>query len=118
MSPKDSWIRCLAYAKQVFDVVRSVRALSGQPSAGSYVWASFQTTELFKEYQLHNWGEHPKTSSILARTAMRKEGKALEDLAAKVQSHTTLVNRHAGDIKELQKDVKALKMKQGNYPQP
>jgi hypothetical protein len=109
MSPKDSWVRCLAYAKQVFDVVRSVRALSGQPSAGSYVWTSFQTTGLLKEYQLHNWVEHPKTSSILARTAMRKEGKALEELAAKVQSHTTLVNRHAGDIKELQKDVKALK---------
>eukprot|EP00804_Cyclotella_cryptica_P003634 CCRYP_002218-RA/>CCRYP_002218-RA protein AED:0.69 eAED:0.69 QI:0/0/0/1/0/0.5/2/0/747 len=98
MSPKDSWVRCLAYAKQVFDVVRS-------------------TTELLKEYQLHNWVEHPKTSSILARTAMRKEGKALEDLVAKVQSHTTLVNSHAGDIKELQKDVKALKMKNGDSPQ-
>jgi len=109
MSSKETWVRCLAYAKQVFDVVRSVRALSGQPAAGSYVWASFQTTELLKEYQLHNWVEHPKTSSILARTAMRKEGKALEELTSKVQSQSVLVNRHTGDIKELQKDMKLVK---------
>lgn len=90
-------------------MVRSVRALSGQPAAGSYVWASFQTTELLKEYQLHNWVEHPKTSSILARTAMHKEGKALEELSTKLQSQSVLVNRHTGEIKELQKDMKLVK---------
>ena len=41
MSPKDTWVCCLAYAKQVFDVVKTVRAVNNRPSVGSYIWASF-----------------------------------------------------------------------------
>jgi hypothetical protein len=65
--------------------------------------------ELLKEYQRNNWVEHPKTSSILARTAMRREGKLLEDLSSKMQGVSTIVNRHTGDIKKLQEDFKDVK---------
>jgi peptidoglycan hydrolase CwlO-like protein len=55
--------------------------------------------------------EHPKTSAILALTSMRKEGKAIEELSSKVQSHGSAINRQTGDIKKLQEDMKDLKRK-------
>jgi wobble nucleotide-excising tRNase len=75
------------------------------------IWSSFRTTELLKEYQRHNWVEHPKTSSILALTSMRKEGKAMEELSSKVNSQVTTVNRHTTEIKRLTEDIKELRKK-------
>jgi hypothetical protein len=62
----------MVYAKQIFDDVRTVRSPNSAASTGSYVWAAFLTVHLLKEYQRHNWVEHPKTSSILALTSMGK----------------------------------------------
>lgn len=80
-------------------------------STGSRIWASFRTTKILREYQRHNWVEHPKTSAILALTSMRKEGKAIEELSSKVQSHSSQLNRGLGDINKLQEDFKDLRKK-------
>jgi hypothetical protein len=111
MSAKESWSRVMVYVKQIFDDVRTVRSPNSAASTGSYVWAAFRTAQLLKEYQRHNWVEHPKTSSILALTSMRKEGKAIEELASKVQGHTTMFTRVNGDIKKCQEEMKDLKKK-------
>jgi hypothetical protein len=107
MSAKESWSRVMVYAKQVFDDVRTVWAPNSAASSGSYVWAAFCTAHLLKEYQRHNWVEHPKTLSILALTSMRKEGKAIEELTSKVQGHTSSVSKVAGDVKSCKKSLKS-----------
>jgi hypothetical protein len=111
MSSKESWNRVMVYVKQVFDDVRTVRTPNSAASTGSYVWAAFRTAQLLKEYQQHNWVEHPKTSSILALTSMHKEGKAIEELTSKVQAQTSTISRVSGDVKKVQDDVKELKRK-------
>jgi hypothetical protein len=111
MSVKESWNRVMIFAKQIFEDIRTVRAPNVAASTGSRIWASFRTTEILKEYQRHNWVEHPKTSAILALTSMRKEGKAIEELSSKVQSHSSQLNRGLGDIKKLQEEFKDLKKK-------
>lgn len=111
MSAKEAWNRVMIFAKQIFEDIRTVRAPNVAASTGSRIWASFRTTEILKEYQRHNWVEHPKTSAILALTSMRKEGKAIEELSSKVQSHGSALNRQTGDIKKLQEDMKDLKKK-------
>jgi hypothetical protein len=40
---------------------------------------------------------------------MRREGKAIEELSSKVQSHGSALNPQTGDIKKLQEDMKDLK---------
>lgn len=111
MSSKDSWSRVMVFARQIFTDIASVRALNSEGSLGSMIWASFRTTELLKEYQRHNWVEHPKTSSILALTSMRKEGKAIEEINSKLNSQNVAINRHTGDIKKIQDNMKDLKRK-------
>jgi hypothetical protein len=111
MSGKESWSRVMIFAKQIFEDIRTVRAPNVAASTGSRILASFRTTEILKEYQRHNWVEHPKTSAILALTSMRKEGKAIEELSSKVQSHSSQLNQRLGDIKKLQEDLKDLKKK-------
>jgi wobble nucleotide-excising tRNase len=111
MSDKDAWQRVLVFAKQVFADIATVRAPNSESSMGSMIWSSFRTAELLKEYQRHNWVEHPKTSSILALTSMRKEGKAMEELSSKVNSQVTTVNRHTTEIKRLTEDIKELRKK-------
>jgi hypothetical protein len=88
----------MVYAKQIFDDVRTVRSPNSAASTGSYVWAAFRTAYLLKEYQRHNWVEHLKTSSILALTSMRKEGKAIEELSSKLQGHTSMFSRITGKM--------------------
>lgn len=102
MSPKEAWSRVMIFAKQVFADVATVRAPNSEASMGSMIWSSFQTSTMLKEYQRHTWVEHPKTSSILALTSMRKEGKAIEEVGSKLTAQSTLINRHTGDIKKLQ----------------
>jgi hypothetical protein len=111
MSSKEAWNRVMIFAKQIFEDIRNVQAPNVAASTGSRIWASFRTTEILKEYQRHNWVEHPKTSAILALTSMRKEGKAIEELSGKVQSQGTVLNRATGDVKKLQEDMKELKRK-------
>lgn len=111
MSNKEAWSRVMVFARQIFTDIATVRALNSEGSLGSMIWASFRTSELLKEYQRHNWVEHPKTSSILALTSMRKEGKAIEEVNSKLIAHNTVLNRHTGDIKKLQDDIKELKKK-------
>ena len=111
MSSKESWSRVMVFARQIFSDIATVRALNSEGSLGSKIWASFRTSELLKEYQRHNWVEHPKTSSILALTSMRKEGKAIEEINSKLNSQNAAINRHTGDIKKVQDDVKDLKRK-------
>lgn len=111
MSDKDAWQRVLVFAKQVFADIATVRAPNSESSMGSMIWSSFRTAELLKEYQRHNWVEHPKTSSILALTSMRKEGRAMEELTTKVNTQTTTVNRHTTEIKRLTEDIKELRKK-------
>eukprot|EP00956_Cyclotella_meneghiniana_P032987 scaffold92597_cov45-Cyclotella_meneghiniana.AAC.2 len=86
MSSKESWSRVMVFARQIF-------------------------SDIATEYQRHNWVEHPKTSSILALTSMRKEGKAIEEINSKLNSQNAAINRHTGDIKKVQDDVKDLKRK-------
>jgi hypothetical protein len=110
MSSKDSWSRVM-FARQIFMDIVSVRALNSEGFLGSMIWASFRTTELLKEYQRHNWVEHPKMSSILALTSMRKEGKAIEEINSKLNSQNVTINWHTGDIKKIQDNMKDLKRK-------
>ena len=42
---------------------------------------------------------------------MRKEGKAIEEVNSKLTAQSTLVNRHTGDIKKIQEEIKDLKKK-------
>ncbi|KAL7484126.1 hypothetical protein ACHAW6_010879 [Cyclotella cf. meneghiniana] len=111
LSAKDSWQRVAAYARQIFAHVATIRTPNSEASVGSLIWASFRTSQLLKEYQANNWIEHPKTSSILARTAMRKEGHAITELSARVTTQGTTVNRHTGDIKKVADELKELKRK-------
>ena len=111
MSTKESWERVSVFARQVFLDVASVRAPHSEASVGSMIWSSFRTTQLLKDYQRHGWVEHPKTSSILALTSMRKEGRAVEELTSKVNSQTTTLNRHGNEIKRIVDDLKELKKK-------
>ncbi|KAL3770242.1 hypothetical protein ACHAWO_009556 [Cyclotella atomus] len=111
MSDKDAWQRVLVFAKQLFVDVATVRAPNSESSMGSMIWSSFRTAELLKEYQRHNWVEHPKTSSILALTSMRKEGRAIEELASKFNTQLASVNRHTTELKRLGDDLKELRKK-------
>ena len=111
MPAKEAWSRVMIFAKQVFADVATVRAPNSEASMGSMIWSSFQTSNMLKEYQRHTWVEHPKTSSILALTSMRKEGKAIEEVNSKLTAQSTLVNRHTGDIKKIQEEIKDLKKK-------
>ena len=111
MSDAEAWQRNLVFAKQVFDEVATVRTTNSESSMSSKVWASFRTSELLKVYQRHNWVEHPKTSSILALTSIRKEGKALAESAAQLQSHKASIKNHDAAIKKLTEDIKELKKK-------
>lgn len=111
MSSKEAWSRVIVFVRQIFTNIATVRALNSEGSLGSMIWASFHTTELLKEYQRHNWVEHPKTSSILALTSMRKEGKAIEEINLKLSSQNVAINCHTGDIKKIQDDIKELKRK-------
>lgn len=109
LGAKDAWLRCGVFGKQVFDDIRTVRAPNAEATAGSFIWAAFHTTELLKEYQRHNWVQHPKTSALLALTNMRVEGKLVEEMQASVKSQNVIVSRHTGDIKKLQDDLSKLK---------
>jgi hypothetical protein len=111
MTDKDAWQRVLVYTKQVFSDIATVRAPNSEASMGSMIWSSFKTAELLKEYQRHNWIEHPKTSSILALTSMRKEGRALEELTTKLNTNVATVNRHTTEIKRVADDLKDLRKK-------
>jgi hypothetical protein len=112
MSDKDAWQRVLVFAKQVFVDVATVRAPNSESSMGSMIWSPFRTAELLKEYQRHNWVEHPKTSSFLALTSMRKEGiRAMEELTSKVNTQIASVNRHSTELKRLADDLKDLRKK-------
>ena len=111
MTDAEAWQRNLVFAKQVFDEVATVRTTNSESSMSSKVWASFRTSELLKVYQRHNWVEHPKTSSILALTSIRKEGNALADTAAQLLSHKTSIKNHDTSIKKLTDEIKELKKK-------
>jgi hypothetical protein len=101
----------LVFSKQIFDDVALVRAINSEGTIASKVWASFKTTEMLKSYQMHNWVEHPKASSILALTSIRKEGKIVTDTIAKLRDQNSTTAKHSADIKELQEEIKALKQK-------
>ena len=109
ISDKEAWSRGLVFTKQVFDDVAKVRAINSEGTIGSKVWASFRTLEMLKSYQLHEWVEHPKASSILALTSIRKEGKIVSDTVAKLRDQASAVVKHTGEIKALKEDIKALK---------
>jgi hypothetical protein len=94
------------FVKQVFDDIAVVRAVNSEATLGSKVWASFVTANMLRGYQTNNWVEHPKTSSILALTAMRKEGRALQQMMATLGSHTSTLQSHTTDIKKLKEDMK------------
>lgn len=111
MSDKEAWSRGLVFSKQIFDDVALVRAINSEGTIASKVWASFKTTEMLKSYQMHNWVEHPKASSILALTSIRKEGKIVTDTIAKLRDQNSTIAKHSTDIKKLQEDIKALKQK-------
>lgn len=70
ISDKEAWARGLVFSKQIFDNIAKVRAINSEGTIGSKVWASFRTVEMLKSYQLHEWVEHPKASSILALTSI------------------------------------------------
>jgi hypothetical protein len=106
MEEKEAWTRVLVFVKQVFDDIAVVRAVNSEATLGSKVWASFVTANMLRGYQTNNWVEHPKTSSILALTAMRKEGRALQQMMATLGSHTSTLQSHTTDIKKLKEDMK------------
>ena len=68
MTPKDAWVRNLAFTKAVFDHILLVRMPNSESSVGSKIWCSFCMANTFIEYLDNNWVEHPKTSSILMLT--------------------------------------------------
>lgn len=94
------------FVKQVFDDVAAVRAVNSEATLGSRVWASFATAHMLKVYQHNNWIEHPKTSSILAITSMRKEGKAIDQMATTLGTHTSTLQSHTAEIKKLKEEMK------------
>lgn len=103
---KECWSRVLVFVKQVFDDVAAVRAVNSEATLGSRVWASFATAHMLKVYQHNNWIEHPKTSSILAITSMRKEGKAIDQMATTLGTHTSTLQSHTAEIKKLKEEMK------------
>ena len=109
ISDKEAWARGLVFSKQVFDDVSKVRAINSEGTIGSKAWASFRTVEMLKSYQLHEWVEHPKASSILALTSIRKEGKIVSDTVAKLRDSASTIVKHTGEIKSIKEDIKALK---------
>jgi hypothetical protein len=111
ITDKEAWARGLVFTKQVFDDVAKVRTINSEATMGSKVWASFRTTEMLKSYQLHEWVEHPKASSILALTSIRKEGKIVAETVSKLKDQSSTIVKHTGEIKALKDDVKALKQK-------
>ena len=111
MTRKESWERVSVFARQIFLDISTVRKPNSESSVGSMIWASLRTSQLLKEYQRHGWVEHPKTTSILALTSMRKEGRAVEELVSKVASQTATINRHTGDIKKVVDELKELRKK-------
>jgi hypothetical protein len=106
MDEKEAWSRVLVFVKQIFDDIGAVWAVNSEATLGSKVWASFVTANLLKVYQLNKWVEHPKTSSILALTAMRKEGRVLQQMTATLGSHTSTLQSHTMDIKKIKEDLK------------
>ena len=46
------------------------------------MWGSMQTSTLLKDYAKYNFVDHPKVSSLLALTAMHKEGLLVKKLTA------------------------------------
>jgi hypothetical protein len=104
------------FVKQVFDDVAAVRAVNSEATLGSWVWTSFSTAHMLKIYQHSNWIEHPKTSSILAITSMRKEGKAIEQMSATLGLHTSMLQSHTTDIKKLKEEVKKKNVSQAQRP--
>jgi hypothetical protein len=106
MDDKEAWTRVLVFVKQVFDDIAAVWTVNSKATLGSKVWASFMTANLLRVYQLNNWVEHPKISSILALTAMRKEGRVLQQMMATLGSHTSTLQTHTTVIKKLKDEVK------------
>jgi hypothetical protein len=85
MSPKDPWNRNLAFTKLVFDHILIVRSPNSEATVGSKIWCSLCKAKTLTEYTDDNWVEHPKTSSILVLTSLRKEGKGLAEAMAKLE---------------------------------
>ena len=111
MAPKEVWARNLAFTKAVCDHILLVRTPNSESSVASKIWCSMRTAKTLIEYSDKNWVEHPKTSSILVLTSLRKEGKGMTEALAKMEADSRAIGKHTAEISQLKLEFKKLKEK-------
>jgi hypothetical protein len=84
MSSPLAWHCCLVFTKALFEDIKTVRHVSAERDEAAMIWGSLRTTELLQEYVRLKFVQHPQVSSILALTAMQREGKDMATVEEKV----------------------------------
>ena len=109
LSDMEAWSRVLVYTKALFEDIKTVRALSASKNCAAMIWGSFNTGELVLEYMRLRWIQHPQVSSILALTSLQREGKAVNEAVAALNSTKTTIATHTTQITSLQNTNTALR---------
>ena len=109
LTEKDSWERVFVYTKNLLDNVRRVRVTATKMTPTTRMWGSMSSSILLEEYAEHRFVEHPKVSSILALTAMEREGHSVSDAVAALKGDRGTIIKHESRLKKLETDLKEMK---------
>ncbi|KAL7466323.1 hypothetical protein ACHAXS_006628 [Conticribra weissflogii] len=79
-----AWKQVLTYTISIMEEAAKERCYSSEMTTGAKLWGSFRVGVLMEDFQRHKFIQHPVVSSVLALSAMEKEGDGTKGLTTKI----------------------------------
>ena len=112
LDSEEAWDRVFVFVMEFLTSVQERRVVSADVSAeAAMIWGSFIATDFAEEFRKQKYVEHPKALSIIALTSIEREGKALAEITALLESRD---KDKADRKKDLEPRVQALENKMKN----